>query len=415
MESQTLHTIKDIIDTCAMCRTFSVDLVQLTCKEGHLYCFGCMFQYCKARPLAEICCPQCRQGDGTVIVQRRLSRVAKKIKEYSVTNEDGGENDDEIKEDENDPLEKLTTDNYYEMLPSLHKRFPGSFRDALGSCVIEIEQLALFVHNHGTLVAINSPRITSDHSTERVWCDKFGKRIPRLRRHPSHRMNGNNNNNNNNNHTNNSNADLPTEERINRMTAVIRELSRNVTIRPTRTPPIEVLPSETETDHLSTNIVHRSYQPPPPLNIPPPPEDIRIPDRVLGYGYDIYVCIVTRNTETGHNLTSIVRRSYHSAHTAATNSGPYDHVVIFGIQATAHTGGFHGIGIHPVADTIGAPLLYIRPLPITRIPIRYTLNDYLVQFPEPISEAIRVHVTTLFVQTATGENPLFATTTILSN
>jgi hypothetical protein len=204
------------------------------------------------------------------------------------------------------------------------------------------------------------------------------------------------------------------------MAAVLRELSRNVTVRADN-PIITLsdLPDMVITEHIAT---------PDATGISPTilqgifsgdNYNNGIQEQPINpeIGYDLYVCIVTRH-DLRYHVTSHVRRGYSSAYSTVQHANPFGHAVIFGIQGTIAPQG-RRIGVIPVSDSgmFDETMMNtnVRHRGLELIPttsIRKSFEVYMTTMPLQIREAIKGHVTSLFVQTIMGDNPVFSTTTV---
>lgn len=160
---------------CSICmETSCKDIVTMTCKGQHVYCFSCVFNFIKdsrdgeghRKRIGEFSCPTCRQGNGSLVVQSRLEKVVNSLKKH---NEEEQQQDGVVEETTQVP----TLSEYYSSLDFLGARFPRKFRRGKDSCIITVTQLALFVHNYELLKQL----ISDETIVVRVWRNYDGKVI----------------------------------------------------------------------------------------------------------------------------------------------------------------------------------------------------------------------------------------------
>jgi hypothetical protein len=148
---------RDVLE-CTICQNVVNDAVQLTCRGQHVFCFGCMADFFKARNLSLISCPSCRHGDGSLVMAKHVDTIVEMI--YG-----------------NREIEGLVLMDYTMFLPLLRRRFPRQFHDSEGSGVILAEQMALFVHNVDHMRALEHTGV----GDEAGWRNKRGRPM-RVRR-----------------------------------------------------------------------------------------------------------------------------------------------------------------------------------------------------------------------------------------
>ncbi len=157
--------------TCGICSNTVTSPVRMTCEGEHLFCFGCIFDYYEARPASEINCPNCRHGNGSIVICNKLNKLLRAYHDalpdadkftLPNTNEEG----------------VVTIADYRRLFPGLLRRFPVAMENSAGSSVIVSVQMGLFVRNFNTLVDI-------EHGTPppvegREWFDQEGQQLRRM-------------------------------------------------------------------------------------------------------------------------------------------------------------------------------------------------------------------------------------------
>lgn len=145
---------------CGICMETLCDPVQMTCEGQHLFCFDCMFHYFKVRPLDEINCPNCRHGNGSVILVNKMVQALLEKNDIRLSGSRVG---------------LVTSQVYNRLKPYLARRFPVKMMHSAGSCVILSEQFALFARNYETLLDVESRLPCLPQS--RKWHDEYGRLI----------------------------------------------------------------------------------------------------------------------------------------------------------------------------------------------------------------------------------------------
>lgn len=157
--------------TCGICSNTVTSPVRMTCEGEHLFCFGCIFDYYEARPASEIVCPNCRHGNGSIVICSKLNKLLHayhnalpEIDKFVLpdTNEEG----------------VVTIADYRRLFPGLIRRFPVAMEDSAGSSVIVSVQMGLFVRNFDTLIDID--RGTPPPIEGREWFDEEGRALRRM-------------------------------------------------------------------------------------------------------------------------------------------------------------------------------------------------------------------------------------------
>lgn len=158
--------------TCGICTNVVHEPVQMTCSGEHIFCFDCIFKYYQARSVDEINCPNCRRGNGSVVVVSKLGTL---LQRYLTLNPLPVEEEDVS--DDGEVVRRIGFADYKRLLPLLIRRFPKKSSTAEGSCVILNDQFALFARNYQTLCDITND--IPPPSTGRVWVDEYGDRLTR--------------------------------------------------------------------------------------------------------------------------------------------------------------------------------------------------------------------------------------------
>ena len=176
MATETKEWIESAF-TCGICSNTVSSPVRMTCEGEHLFCFGCIFDYYKARPASEINCPNCRHGNGSIVICNKLYRL------LQVYNNTLPEENKFIASDTNEGTDEdterpITTADYRRLFPSLKRRFPVAMENSMGSSVILSAQMGLFVRNYETLLAITGR--TPPPPEGREWVDEEGEAIRRM-------------------------------------------------------------------------------------------------------------------------------------------------------------------------------------------------------------------------------------------
>lgn len=149
------------IPSCGICLLSLVDPVSMTCKGQHMYCFSCIFGYYKSKSsvLNRVCCPECRLGNGAIILHTVYGEMLKVW---------GNNTKDEVNRIEG----SVVSSEYFKALPDLKRQFPLVFGDANDNCIITPEQMCLFVNNYELL---NKLQLGAEEETEGMnWKNKFG-------------------------------------------------------------------------------------------------------------------------------------------------------------------------------------------------------------------------------------------------
>ena len=159
--------------TCGICSNTVTSPVRMTCEGEHLFCFGCIFDYYEARPASEINCPNCRHGNGSIVICNKLNRLLHAYHNALP------EADKFILPDTTIEEERVVTiADYRRLFPGLLRRFPTAMEDSAGSAVIVSVQMGLFVRNFNTLIDID--RGTPPPLEGREWFDEEGNLLRRM-------------------------------------------------------------------------------------------------------------------------------------------------------------------------------------------------------------------------------------------
>lgn len=165
MDLETRDSLKDGLLLCYICQSPAIsDPVSMTCKSQHVFCFTCIFDYySRCSNQGNLCCPNCRHGNGSFLVMSRLKRVCNLVLE--------GEEDETSSSNSGSSERTIqTSDEYYTFLPDLARRFPRRFRHSAESCVITTSQMLLFINNYNLLKLL---RERSDNALP-MWRDAAG-------------------------------------------------------------------------------------------------------------------------------------------------------------------------------------------------------------------------------------------------
>ena len=168
--------------SCRICLDeVAIDPVSATCQSQHIVCFKCVFGNYRYNINNQqvLACPECRHGPGSLIVHPHISTLAK-----------------EILDRRGKPVASVVTDDrptskeYFCSIDDLSKRFPEEFAKASNSCIITVDQMALFVCNYkllkrircdATASGINENDGTGDGGREIYrWRNKYNSLLPTL-------------------------------------------------------------------------------------------------------------------------------------------------------------------------------------------------------------------------------------------
>ena len=159
--------------TCGICSNTVTSPVRMTCEGEHLFCFGCIFDYYKARPASEINCPNCRHGNGSVLICNKLNKLLHMYHD-ALPEADRFELANNITNEER----VVTITDYRRLFPSLCRRFPVAMEESAGSSVILGLQMGLFVRNYNTLIDVEQG--TPPPLEGREWFDEEGQLMRRM-------------------------------------------------------------------------------------------------------------------------------------------------------------------------------------------------------------------------------------------
>lgn len=177
--------------TCHICQNIAVsDFVLMTCMGQHMVHFNCLYNFFKKTEFNMIRCPNCRQGDGSFMLQTHVDKYLQKL--YELQNNGLKYNESAYDWSENGYF--VNAEDYIKVIPTLKEKFPKIFMNSENESMVSKNQMALFTHNselilhastvvdmirqNKTHVKFVKPFIKSVASME-GWKDEQGKIIER--------------------------------------------------------------------------------------------------------------------------------------------------------------------------------------------------------------------------------------------
>jgi hypothetical protein len=114
----------------------------------HMFHFNCLFNFFKNTKYNKLRCPNCRQGDGSFVLQTRVETYFQKL--YELENNGMTRNDSVYDWSEKGIV--VTPKDYIKVLPLLNKKHPEVYCESSNEALVLRKQMAIFVNNYESIL-----------------------------------------------------------------------------------------------------------------------------------------------------------------------------------------------------------------------------------------------------------------------